>query len=146
MRSAKTLLLFIIGMASLLFIAAAEVHGLQASCHGSSCRGLNPQNTSCPWNAYTVYGGIQPSGRWGRIWVELRYSRTCASNWSRVSALQIQQDSLGAYGWPDDLLARAYEHGCNNGQCCILKRTLITTTLMWGMAMPYGRKWSMVIA
>lgn len=117
MKKVSVLLLFFLGILSLFLIAATEGKGKLSSCYGPSCRGLNPQSTSCRLNAYTVYGGIRPSGRWGRILVELRYSGTCVSNWSRVSVLQIQQDSQGHYGWPDYLLARAYEHGCNNGQC-----------------------------
>src|SRR5438105_3130761 len=51
----------------------------QVTCSGNGCNGLNPQTTGCAASAYTVLTAVFSNAS-----VELRYSRTCQTNWGRV--------------------------------------------------------------
>jgi hypothetical protein len=51
----------------------------QVGCSGDGCDGLNPQTEGCAADAYTVQTAV-----FGNSYVELRYSRTCGTNWGRV--------------------------------------------------------------
>jgi hypothetical protein len=53
------------------------------TCSGNGCNGLDPEQTGCAADAYTVkVSGGTVSFRTG--YVELRYSPTCGTNWARV--------------------------------------------------------------
>jgi hypothetical protein len=54
----------------------------------TSCIGLDPHTTSCDTSAYDVYPAtaIKDSGGTQIGSVELRYSSSCGSNWSRTTA------------------------------------------------------------
>ena len=51
----------------------------QVTCSGEGCDGQNPATTGCSADAYTVQTAV-----FGNSFVELRYSPTCGTNWSRV--------------------------------------------------------------
>ncbi len=60
---------------------------LRAACSGNGCNNIDPATTSCPTGAYTVQtktiyrnGTTTPIG-----YVELRWSPSCQTNWSRVT-------------------------------------------------------------
>ncbi|MEU0375372.1 DUF2690 domain-containing protein [Streptomyces sp. NPDC006283] len=50
-----------------------------AGCHGSGCRGLDPNQAGCSADAYTVARVNTLAGT-----VQLRYSPSCRSNWARI--------------------------------------------------------------
>lgn len=51
----------------------------QVTCSGNGCNGLNPQTAGCAASAYTVL-----TATFSDAFVQLRYSRTCQTNWGRV--------------------------------------------------------------
>ena len=51
----------------------------QVTCSGEGCDGQNPATAGCGADAYTVQTAV-----FGNSYVELRYSPTCGTNWSRV--------------------------------------------------------------
>jgi hypothetical protein len=58
-----------------------------AACWDRGCNTLDPQSQGCSSNAYSVYTvPIKDSGGTTLGTLELRYSRTCGANWSRVTA------------------------------------------------------------
>jgi hypothetical protein len=51
------------------------------TCSGSGCEGKNPQTTGCSADAITAASASIPDGK-----VELRWSQTCQTFWSRVTS------------------------------------------------------------
>ena len=51
------------------------------TCSGSGCEGKNPQTTGCSADAVTAASAAIPDGK-----VELRWSQTCLTFWSRVTS------------------------------------------------------------
>ncbi|HEU5122296.1 MAG TPA: DUF2690 domain-containing protein [Candidatus Saccharimonadales bacterium] len=72
-----------------------------SSCYGSSCEGLNPAETNCTEDAYTILSkrAKTESGDYGHH--ELRYSPKCHSNWVRFTPW------YGAQAWLGNLAASA---------------------------------------
>lgn len=64
----------------------ASTASAASSCYGSSCEGRDPAQTSCVNDAYTILSrdAVTSSGDWGNL--ELRYSPSCHSNWTRFTA------------------------------------------------------------
>ncbi|MFB6888904.1 DUF2690 domain-containing protein [Kitasatospora sp. NPDC056327] len=60
--------------------ASAAAPQVTASCSGLSCYGLDPVDTGCNRDAYTVESVAS-----GRGTIELRYSASCRANWARIS-------------------------------------------------------------
>jgi len=57
---------------------------LAVSCYGDYCSGVDPQSSGCSADGYTVASaGVYGSG--GTSIVELRWSPTCKTNWTRVN-------------------------------------------------------------
>ncbi len=55
----------------------------RVTCSGNGCNGLDPEQTGCAADAYTVkVSGGTVSFRTGSV--ELRYSPSCGTNWARV--------------------------------------------------------------
>ena len=67
--------------------AAASLRSALTSCSGNGCNGLDPSTTTCQYDATTVRAiDIFRNGTNLKIgYVELRWSNTCGTNWSRVS-------------------------------------------------------------
>ncbi len=102
----------ILSLAVLLVAGIGSRNALASgpSCKGISCRGIWPDDTNCAGShAYSVQGAHYANGNWGRIYIELRYSWYCTSNWSRVSAVRTQY----WHGWPNYLYAYAHEQWNN---------------------------------
>lgn len=55
---------------------------------GTNCNGENPQDTSCAQGAQTILSAYVVDPRTGGNWglVELRWSQTCGTNWTRVTS------------------------------------------------------------
>jgi hypothetical protein len=63
-------------------IANAQVNKQAASnvsCSGNGCNNRDPQTTGCAASAYTVQTAVLAT-----IFLQLRYSRVCKTNWGRV--------------------------------------------------------------
>jgi hypothetical protein len=69
-------------------VAATTSPALAATCSGNGCNGTDPQATGCSANAITLSSArmitIRSGGDVGSI--EMRYSRTCRTQWIRVTS------------------------------------------------------------
>ena len=72
-------------------LAPASAHGL-AKCHGSSCRGKDPNAMGCDNDARTL-----TAERNREIKVELRYSARCDARWARTTALRPHKNYISAW-------------------------------------------------
>ncbi len=60
--------------------AEASQHALpRVTCSGTGCNNLDPVQTGCAVGSYTVQTAVLPT-----IFLQLRYSPTCKTNWGRV--------------------------------------------------------------
>ena len=60
--------------------AEASQHALpRVTCSGTGCNNLDPVQTGCGVGARTVQTAVLPT-----IFLQLRYSPTCKTNWGRV--------------------------------------------------------------
>jgi hypothetical protein len=85
--------------------AQASQHALpQVTCSGNGCNNLDPVQTGCAVGSYTVQTAILPT-----IFLQLRYSPTCKTNWGRVISRRshneiylvlVERDDGLAYGSP----------------------------------------------
>ena len=76
--------LFAVLALAVALAVAPVLPALAVSCYGDYCSGKDPQNSGCSADAYTVASaGVLGSG--GSSVVELRWSPTCKTNWTRVN-------------------------------------------------------------
>ena len=80
------LLVTLFGLTAIVAYAQVTTHAqavqnshVQVTCSGNGCNGLDPQPTGCSATAYTVR-----TVTFSDAFVDLRYSRTCQTNWGRV--------------------------------------------------------------
>jgi Protein of unknown function (DUF2690) len=67
-------------------VKATQQISPRVTCSGNGCNGLDPEQTGCAADAYTVkVSGGTVSFRTGSV--ELRYSPRCGTNWARVSSI-----------------------------------------------------------
>jgi Protein of unknown function (DUF2690) len=96
----------IVGAATLLavpiILASAALPARAAGCSGMSCDGQDPVQTGCVNDAYTVASDyIYESGVViGRV--DLRYSPTCGTNWTRTISY-IGPETIDAVITRDDI-------------------------------------------
>lgn len=92
----KHLAVVLLGTGALLAggLVAAPSASATTRCHGSSCSGLDPADTTCANDARTVAEGSGPITA-----MELRYSPACRAAWGRFvisapsgSKIQIKND------------------------------------------------------
>jgi hypothetical protein len=76
-RMVLMIVMVLVGMVFVLPAAPA----FAVTCSGSGCEGKNPQTTGCSTDAITAYSTAIPNGK-----VELRWSQTCETFWSRVTS------------------------------------------------------------
>lgn len=73
----------VLALAAVFTIAPARP-ALAVSCYGDYCSGKDPQTSGCSADAQPVAReGVYGTG--GEQWVELRWSPTCKTNWTRVN-------------------------------------------------------------
>lgn len=108
-RFLTALLILMMGIAIMPFDSVSA-----ASCSGSGCNGLDPQATGCATGAITVETKtITQNG--SSIKVELRWSSTCQTNWSRVTNTSSGSRYMKAYmnqQWVGEIYP-AYGSGSN---------------------------------
>jgi Protein of unknown function (DUF2690) len=80
------LLVLLFGLTAMVAYAQMTTHAqaahnshVQVTCSVTGCSGRNPQTTGCAADAYTVR-----TAPFSDAFVDLRYSRTCQTNWGRV--------------------------------------------------------------
>src|SRR5213079_2794921 len=78
------LLVVLIGTTAFVGLRTTSAHATQHSiaqvtCSGSGCNGKDPEATGCFAGAYTVQTATLST-----IFVQLRYSPRCGTNWGRV--------------------------------------------------------------
>ncbi len=83
-RIALILALFTALVGGTVVLAVASP-AMAATCSGNGCNGLDPIATGCQ-NSYTQLVGSSEikNGSTHYGWIDLRYSPTCGTNWSRV--------------------------------------------------------------
>lgn len=68
-------------------VPRAQADMPKITCYGASCRDLDPSETVCADDAFTLYSmeATTPAGSssWGIL--EMRYSRTCHATWVRFT-------------------------------------------------------------
>lgn len=76
-------------------IPAATAYASEPSCIGEACERVNPADTNCTEDAYTILDrrAAVESGDYGRL--ELRYSPKCHTNWVRFTPWHGIQALLG---------------------------------------------------
>lgn len=113
---------FILGLAVVVSLTVLVLVATPAqACSGYGCDGKDPIAEGCNDDAYTVDIEVVPNGT---LWVELRYSPSCGTNWARTGSsifLYHQADvrsgsrrepfSGGGYGVYTDMLY------CPTGSC-----------------------------
>jgi len=84
-----------------------------AACYGFTCDGVDPLNSGCASDAYTVAGGsfTSPSGRY----IELRYSPSCGSAWARWSVGGSTATHMTIYSYNKYNTLLNYENGHATG-------------------------------
>ena len=83
----KRVLLLIAVTLSLFLIAARNVKPLTAGCYGAECRGFYYYEKGC-WESW-IAGQNYGIGHYGEIHVEIPYSYSCKSNWTKVTILRV---------------------------------------------------------
>lgn len=86
-----------------------------AGCYGIGCKGRDPQLMGCWRDAKTVGLSPQPgtaSAGWQEI-VELRYSKICGTQWSRVTSRLSAKDIsyTNAYVFDNPTMTRVTRYG-----------------------------------
>lgn len=86
-----------------------------AGCYGIGCKGRDPQLMGCWRDAKTVTLSPQPgtaSAGWQEI-VELRYSKICGTQWSRVTSRLSAKDIsyTTAYVFDNPAMTRVTRYG-----------------------------------
>ena len=78
------LLVVLLGTTAFIGLRTTSAHATQhsvaqATCSGNGCNGKDPEATGCYVGAYTVQ-----TATLSNIFVQLRYSPRCGTNWGRV--------------------------------------------------------------
>ena len=81
MRIVRFGLVLLLVLSTSFFVSGSA----KALCWGSGCFGLNPATTGCSASAYTAAQTNNYLWQLGSVtlYVQLRYSPSCAANWSR---------------------------------------------------------------
>ncbi|WP_406085941.1 DUF2690 domain-containing protein [Kitasatospora purpeofusca] len=107
--------------------ASAAPPRVAAGCSGLSCFGLDPANTGCSADGYTVESVGSTKGT-----IELRYSPSCKANWARISGasagqwFSVQDDNnwfqwwrtTGATGYGNMVDGSGRARACIDGGAC----------------------------
>src|SRR5262245_1467970 len=72
-----------IGLGTLIGLPASPAFA--ATCSGNGCNGLDPIATGCATGAYTVASAPMSDPYGTAATIDLRYSPSCGTNWSRLT-------------------------------------------------------------
>jgi hypothetical protein len=98
------------------------------SCWGDWCSGLDPMNTNCAADAYTVASNyVYGSG--GTTYVEIRWSPTCKTNWARANFVTSNIKALQSTGYTQGYSA---DNGAVSWSKMIYSPTLCVEAVIWG--------------
>jgi hypothetical protein len=122
-RALLCLLFVAAGLGATVVLAAPAS---AASCYGASCRGIDPNTSSCVGDATTIKWGDYQAESYASFRIEVRYSRSCNAAWGRLIVYSGNNVGFALTAWnPNTPSVGAVSHSGNTTWTAMIDGSLL---------------------